>query len=355
MAVDVAHPPLLNPPAGGLASAQPETVFGDNGQDDDDDKSDDDDDDDDGENDNDDGNIHRNRKNDNNNDVDDADDSKNIMCRKGTFRGSVFFVAEGQGEVVFGGHEREVFHGGQAGGGGSGGDFGGGCGSSTESLLAAAAFADTRANRNRRKARRRRDSKVGARSGRGPGRGGDVADSNSTQLDRHRDCGAYVNYATTPAVVKGSGKERAGAGARTAAASGAAGGKQKEKEASTMSPDGAGPAAGGNPTELVLDVPHGHQQRVTGPSPPTSPAAMLAISFSEGERERSGWEDSWDSGGEERRWPRKTFLNCGDFFGVDPVSPIAVGATDIEQVRSEVTVHLLPPCYFVGPVTVRAT
>ncbi|CAN0349811.1 unnamed protein product, partial [Ectocarpus sp. 13 AM-2016] len=89
------------------------------------------------------------RGDDNGNDYNDS-----VMCRKGAFRGTVFFVMEGHGEIVLGGGETRRFHGHHEEGGGS----------STESLLAAAAFGNRRAPKNRRKRDRLRDTHVGGSS-----------------------------------------------------------------------------------------------------------------------------------------------------------------------------------------------
>ncbi|CAM9613178.1 unnamed protein product, partial [Hapterophycus canaliculatus] len=160
--VDLAHPPLLNPPADGpvraqTLQAQPGPVITDGRDQEDNDETD-------RNNNNDDDNNNNNRS------------SGNVMCRQGTFRGTVFFVVEGQGEVVLGDHGRTgCAHGQEGGGGGSGG--GGDGGSSTESLLVASAFSNRRALQNRRKSRRRRGVNVHAHgdasnSGKGGGGGG---------------------------------------------------------------------------------------------------------------------------------------------------------------------------------------
>ncbi|CAM9556079.1 unnamed protein product [Ectocarpus sp. 12 AP-2014] len=103
------------------------------------------------------------RGDDNGNDYNDS-----VMCRKGTFRGTVFFVMEGHGEVELGGGETQRFHGRHEEGGGS----------STESLLAAAAFGNRRAPKNRRKRDRLRDTHVGGSSSCGGG-GGDRGGSST--------------------------------------------------------------------------------------------------------------------------------------------------------------------------------
>ncbi|CAM9847508.1 unnamed protein product [Ectocarpus sp. 4 AP-2014] len=127
-----ANPPLLNPPLGrifpGQEQGKAESAFG------------------------------FPRGDYNGNDYNDS-----VMCRKGTFRGTVFFVMEGHGEVVLGGGETQRFDGRHEEDGGS----------STESLLAAAAFGNRRAPKNRRKRDRLRDTHVGGSTSCGGGGGGE--------------------------------------------------------------------------------------------------------------------------------------------------------------------------------------
>ncbi|CBN79097.1 hypothetical protein Esi_0176_0057 [Ectocarpus siliculosus] len=108
------------------------------------------------------------RGEDNGNDYNDS-----VMCRKGTFRGTVFFVMEGHGEVILGGGETQRFDGRRDEGGGS----------STESLLAAAAFGNRRAPENRRKRGRRRGTHVGGGSNCGVGGGGDGGGSSTERQE----------------------------------------------------------------------------------------------------------------------------------------------------------------------------
>ncbi|CAM9986920.1 unnamed protein product, partial [Ectocarpus sp. 8 AP-2014] len=135
----LANPPLLNPPLGrvcpGQEQGKAESAFG------------------------------FPRGDENGNDYNDS-----VMCRKGTFRGTVFFVMEGHGEVVLGGGETQRFDGRHEEGGGL----------STESLLAAAAFGNKRAPKNGRKSGRLRDTHVGGGSSCGGGGGGSDRGGSST-------------------------------------------------------------------------------------------------------------------------------------------------------------------------------
>ncbi|CAM9665779.1 unnamed protein product [Ectocarpus fasciculatus] len=152
---DVANPPLLNPPLGRVFpqedQVKAESAFG-----------------------------CALRGDDNGNDYNDS-----VMCRKGTFRGTVFFVVEGHGEVVVGGGETQRFAGLQEEGGGS-----------TESLLAAAAFGNRRASKNRRK-RCLGDTKVGVSSSCGGGGGGGGGDRGGSSTERQESTTCFQEDETS--------------------------------------------------------------------------------------------------------------------------------------------------------------
>lgn len=327
--VDAAHPPLVNPPAGG--ATQPETPPAKSGP-----------------------TVDGGRDEDKNDDLKRTDDNKrnndrssgggNIMCRQDTFRGTVFFVADGEGEVVLGGHGRE--------GSGRGQDRGGlgGGGSSTESLLAASAFGNRRALQNRRKRRRRpqgkgvtngggNDSPGGgccgfslrntsrdasnSSAGSGGGSGGSGPGENEGQIlgDQLQVHGPPADSTGTAAA---TGTETEGV---TAAAS--ATGPQRRETAKRTDAEATTEDRGTDLTQSSLQV----RRRAPGqstltPAPaPASPPAGVSFSLPGGERE--GWQ-SGDS--DEEWWPRPEvsagFLKRGDFFGVDPLSASTAAAAE---------------------------
>lgn len=202
------------------------------------------------------------------------------MCRKGTFRGTVFFIAEGHGEIVLDIHDESSRFPRDQGGGGDG--------SSTESLLAAAAFGNRRAHNSKRKRRRRGDENGGGSNGEKPG----------------HDHNPSVGYAE--------------AGAATAVGPG---------PVELAADNHAGLAAAGrHPAGLVL---HDSHENLRGqPSRVSSPSSIL---FADGERQ------DWAGGGEER-CPMLAALKRGDFFGVDPASPTATAFSERVSVAGNETI-----------------
>lgn len=218
------------------------------------------------------------------------------MCRRGTFRGTVFFIAEGHGKVVLDNYDETVgFRRGR-------GDDGGG--SSTESLLAAAAFGNRRARRNERKRRRCGDGKGGGSNGERPG----DDPVNSVGRDAHEEAetavkpGPALGVATQPAT------------------------KSEHKETEIVTDDQRGlPAAENHPTGVVCDEFHKKMQGRPSQVPwRSAAAASTSISCADGE-----WED-WKSGGggKEECRPRLAALKRGDFFGVDPAWPTAAASSE---------------------------
>lgn len=292
---DIDNPPLLNPPLGGVSKGQKqgkaESAFG---------------------------CAPRGGGNGN-------DDIDSVMCRKGTFRGTVFFVVEGHGEVVISGGETQGFNGLQEEGGGS----------STESLLAAAAFGNRRAPKNRRKHRRLRDTRVGGSSscggggGSGGGAGGGGGDGGGSSTERQEaTCGfqeddtsiGESSALTWTGIVKGE---------ETRPAAAVAGVEPEQETAATAIDAEAAASTGGCPQEFVPNAPPGREQ-IPGESTPIPSAAALSISFAKGQERADG-----DSGGSgEGWWPRSAvsagYLRRGDFFGMEPPeSPTTAG----EQAR----------------------
>lgn len=238
------------------------------------------------------------------NNINDAHDPSNtdnlILCRKGTFRRTVFFVAEGRGEVVLDCHD------GQRGFPLGPGD-GGGC-SSTESLLGATAFSYRRTLRNRHKRCRHRDNKLRGSSCQGRKANIQVETSGRTSAAcaAKRQARGDSSAGAGPAVVVGATAEL------------------EQKNLEVVASDEGATAVGRSAAESTLDASPGQGRVVEEqPSQGTSPpAAGLTVSFADEERQQDWW-DSGDSGDE--RWPRLTvsaaLLKRGDFFGVDPASP----------------------------------
>lgn len=220
------------------------------------------------------------------------------MCRKGTFRGTVFFIAEGHGEIVLDIHDESSRFPRDQGGGGDG--------SSTESLLAAAAFGNRRAHNSKRKRRRRGDENGGGSNGEKPG------------LDHNPSVG-YAEAGAATAVGPGP-----VAGMATVSATET---ESEQKEAELAADNHAGLAAAGrHPAGLVL---HDSHENLRGqPSRVSSPSSIL---FADGERQ------DWAGGGEER-CPMLAALKRGDFFGVDPASPTATAFSERVSVAGNETI-----------------
>eukprot|EP00752_Nemacystus_decipiens_P002077 g1988.t1 len=229
--------------------------------------------------------------------------TRSIMCRRGNFRGTVFFVAEGDGDVVLDTPDETavVFRGGP--GGGTGG------GSSTESLLAAAAFGNRRARRTGRIRRRCGEENDGGSSEERPGE----------------------DHPAGPALEGAASADEQGPAARTAApslTSVTSVTESEQKESRRAADDPTRLKAGGNrSTGLHADdaqetVQEGSPSQIP---PPSAAATSMPILFAHREPE------DWDSGGdgyEGERCPRLAVLKRGDFFGVDPIrSTLAAAAS----------------------------
>lgn len=243
----------------------------------------------------------------NSNSKNSGNNRSNIMCRKGTFRGTVFFIAEGHGDVVVGAQDDESV-GLPRGQGGDGG------GSSTESLLAATAFGNRRSctEKHKRNHPQRGDEKGGG--------------ANSERLgDGHHN---PVEHAKVGATTKMEPEPAAGVMATRSGT----GSEHKQAELASDDQKALAPA-GGHPTGPHADDSH---ETVQGQSSQVSPsAAVLPISLADGERKE------WDSGGsgEEERCPRLTALRRGDFFGVDPVLPSAAASSERASIAADETTH----------------
>ena len=216
----------------------------------------------------------------------------NIMCQKGSFRGTVFFIVEGDGKVVVDVHDEPV--GFRRGRGGDGG------GSSTESLLAAAAFGNRRARKTKRK---RRCSDKGDESNNE--RPADDPVISST----HEGADAVVvepEPASGVAIVPATDAEHKGVG--------------------IIADDQRRSAAAENrPTASVLDDVHERAQRHP-PQVPLPSAAASSLSISVADREYEDWGSG--GGGEKGCCLTLAALKRGDFFGVDPASPNAAASSE---------------------------
>eukprot|EP00903_Cladosiphon_okamuranus_P011664 g10971.t1 len=290
--VDAAHPPLLNPAPGALpARSVSQLAFRCNRESEAND---------DGESDNN-SNSSNGKNNDNN--------RGNIMCQKGTFRGTVFFIGEGHGDVVVGALDESV--GLPRGQGGDGG------GSSTESLLAAAAFGNRRnCTKKYERSRPRHGDENGDRS-------------NCERLaDGHRTSVGHVKAGAETAVEPGP------AAGMMATPSGT-GSERKETRLAPGDQKGFD-RAGSHPTEPHADDSLETAQAQSSHVSSTS-AAIPPISLADGLKEDRDWDS--DGGGEEERCSRLAALKRGDFFGVDPVLPSTTASSEGILPRSSRFIH----------------
>lgn len=267
MPVDAAHPPLLNPAPGVLpARGVSQSAFSCD---------------------------HESEASDDGGSSSSGNDSESIrgcvMCRKGTFRGTAFFIAEGQGQVVLDAQDEtgEI----QRHPSGDGG------GSSTESLLAAKAFGNRCIKKAKRRRRRGEDDKNDGNNGkRRPG-------GHNTSA-RHAEVGATTADELGPAAGTATGSTSHSEQRETEFA------KDDQKEQTTAGDDPIGALAGDSYEEM-----NGQRSQVP------SPSAVLSVSLSDGEQE------AWGSRGGAARSPRLAELRRGDFFGVDPALPTGTASS----------------------------